>query len=176
MRIISDGTTLRAYYRFAGEAWTPYGEPALLASVPNPKIGVYANDSNATVTTRNDAVFDFFRITAGAAGHDGAGDDGGGRAAADGRTAGTPATSTVTLSTEAGATTEYKLGNGAYQNYTGPVTRVGRGHDGRDLPVARRRGQRRGREDGDGADRQDRADVDRVAERRHVHRSGAGRR
>ena len=65
MRITSDGTTLRAYYRFAGGAWTPYGEPAALAGVPNPKIGVYANDSNATVTTRNDAVFDYFRITPG---------------------------------------------------------------------------------------------------------------
>ena len=33
--------------------------------MPNPKIGIYANDSNATVTTRDDAVFDFFRIQAG---------------------------------------------------------------------------------------------------------------
>ena len=65
MRITSDGTTLRAYYRFEGEPWTPYGEPAALASVPNPKVGIYANDSNATVTTRDDAVFDFFRITPG---------------------------------------------------------------------------------------------------------------
>ena len=65
MRITSDGTTLRSYYRFAGGAWTPYGEPATLASVPNPKIGVYANDGNATVTTRDNAVFDFFRIQAG---------------------------------------------------------------------------------------------------------------
>ena len=70
MRIVSDGTTLRAYYRFAGEPWTQYGEPAALASVPNPKVGVYANDSNATVTSRDDAVFDYFRIAAGAAGHD----------------------------------------------------------------------------------------------------------
>ena len=42
-----------------------YGEPAALASVPNPKIGIYANDSNATVTSRDDAVFDYFRIEAG---------------------------------------------------------------------------------------------------------------
>ena len=65
MRIVSDGTTLRAYYRFEGGPWTPYGEPAALASVPNPKVGIYANDSNATVTSRDDAVFDYFRIDAG---------------------------------------------------------------------------------------------------------------
>ena len=33
--------------------------------MPNPKIGIYANDSNATVTTRDDAVFDYFRLTPG---------------------------------------------------------------------------------------------------------------
>ena len=65
MRITSDGTELRSYYRFEGGPWTLYGEPALLASVPNPKIGVYANDGNQTVTTRENAVFDFFRIEAG---------------------------------------------------------------------------------------------------------------
>ena len=43
----------------------PYGEPAALSGVPNPKIGIYANDSNAAVTTRDDAVFDYFRITPG---------------------------------------------------------------------------------------------------------------
>jgi PKD repeat protein/glucose/arabinose dehydrogenase len=66
MRITSDGTTLRAYYRFAGEAWTLYGEPAALASVPNPKVGVYANDGNQAVSVpRDNAVFDFFRIQPG---------------------------------------------------------------------------------------------------------------
>ena len=123
MRITSDGTTLRAYYRFDGGAWTLYGEPAALASVPNPKIGIYANDSNATVTTRNDAVFDYFRITAGLP-----------------DTTAPTTTSTLapptpdgqngwyrqnvvlTLATEAGATTQYKIGNGAFQAYSGPVT------------------------------------------------------
>ena len=120
MRITSDGTTLRAYYRFAGEAWTPYGEPALLASVPNPKVGVYANDSNATVASRNDAVFDFFRITAGLP-----------DTTAPVTTAAVApqpvggwntGNVTVTLSTEAGATTEYKLGSGTYQPYGAPIT------------------------------------------------------
>ena len=123
MRITSDGTTLRSYYRFAGGAWTLYGEPAALASVPNPKVGVYANDSNATVTTRNDAVFDYFRITPGLP-----------------DTTAPTTTSTLapptpdgqngwyrqnvvlTLATEAGATTQYKVGDGAFQNYSGPVT------------------------------------------------------
>ena len=68
LRIVSDGTTLRAYYRFDGDpGWTLFGEPAPLAGVgANPKIGIYANDSNATVTTRDDAVFEYFRVTAGA--------------------------------------------------------------------------------------------------------------
>ncbi len=123
MRITSDGTTLRSYYRFAGGAWTLYGEPAALAGVPTPKIGVYANDSNATVTTRNDAVFDYFRITPGLP-----------------DTTAPTTTSTLapptpdgqngwyrqnvvlTLATEAGATTQYKIGDGAFQDYSGPVT------------------------------------------------------
>ncbi len=120
MRITSDGTTLRAYYRFAGGPWTPYGEPAALASVPTPKIGVYANDSNATVTSRNDAVFDFFRITPGLPDT---------TAPTTTHTLAPPAPAsgwhagdaTVTLSTEPGATTQYKLGTGAFQSYTGPV-------------------------------------------------------
>ena len=74
-----------------------------LASVPNPKVGVYANDSNATVTTRDDAVFDFFRITAGAAGHHGADDDArAGAAPPDGRSGWNRGNVTVTLATEAG--------------------------------------------------------------------------
>ncbi len=121
MRITSDGTTLRAYYRFEGEPWTPYGEPAALASVPNPKVGVYANDSNATVTSRDDAVFDFFRITPGLPDT---------TAPTTTHTLAPPANAagwntgnvTLTLATEAGATTQYKLGSGAFQSYSGPVT------------------------------------------------------
>jgi cytochrome c len=121
MRITSDGTTLRAYYRFAGGIWTKYGEDAALASVPNPKIGIYANDSNATVTSRDDAVFDFFRIQAGLPDT---------TAPTTTHTLAPPAPAngwhngnvTLTLATEAGATTEYKLGGGAFQAYTGPVT------------------------------------------------------
>ncbi len=121
MRITSDGTTLRAYYRFDGEPWTPYGEPALLASVPNPRVGVYANDSNATVTSRDDAVFEYFRITAGLPDT---------TAPTTTHTLAPPAPAsgwhtgdvTLTLATEAGATTQYKLGAGAYQAYSGPVT------------------------------------------------------
>jgi cytochrome c len=121
LRITSDGTTLRAYYRFEGGPWTPYGEPAALASVPSPKIGIYANDSNATVTTRNDAVFDFFRIQAGLPDT---------TAPTTTHTLAPPAPAsgwhtgdvTLTLATEAGATTQYKLGGGAFQSYTAPVT------------------------------------------------------
>jgi PKD repeat protein/glucose/arabinose dehydrogenase len=120
LRITSDGTTLRAYYRFAGGAWTQYGEPASLASVPNAKVGLYANDSNATVTSRDDAVFDFWRIQAGLP---------------DTTPPSTTRTLTptpldgwnttdvtLTLSTEPGATTEYRIGGGAFQTYTGPLT------------------------------------------------------
>ena len=48
LRIASDGTTLRAYYRFDGGAWTPYGEPAALASVPNPKVGITPTTATRT--------------------------------------------------------------------------------------------------------------------------------
>ncbi|HWM09524.1 MAG TPA: PKD domain-containing protein, partial [Solirubrobacteraceae bacterium] len=125
MRITSDGTTLRAYYRFDGEPWTPYGEPALLASVPNPKIGMYANDSNATVTTIDDAVFDYFRIQAGLP-----------DTTAPTSTA-TPPGGTfsgpveVTLAaTDADSGVErieYRLDGGDWTEYTGPVTISGDG-------------------------------------------------
>jgi len=122
LRIVSDGTTLRAYYRFAGEAWTPYGEPAVLAAVPNPKIGIYANDSNATVTTRDDAVFDYFRITPGVPDttapqttHTVAPPD------PDGQAGWYRSAVGVTLATEAGATTEYRIGAGAYGPYNAPI-------------------------------------------------------
>lgn len=120
MRIVSDGTTLRSWYRFAGESWTQYGEPAALSSVPNPKIGMYANDSNATVTTRNDAVFDFFRITAGLP--DTTAPVTTASVAPDPVAGWNRGDATVTLSTESGATTEYKLGSGAFQPYTAPFT------------------------------------------------------
>ena len=64
-RIVSDGTTLRSYYRFEGGPWTLYGERRALSGVPTPKVGIYATDGNTTVTSRDNAVFDFFRITAG---------------------------------------------------------------------------------------------------------------
>jgi PKD repeat protein len=121
LRIVSDGTTLRAYYRFEGEPWTQYGEPALLASVPNPKVGLYANDANATVTSRDDAVFDFFRLTAGVPDTT-APVTTATVAPAAGASGWNTATAVLTLATEAGATTRYKVGDGAFQDYTGPVT------------------------------------------------------
>ena len=33
--------------------------------MPNPTIGVYANDGNQTVTTREQAAFDFFHLSEG---------------------------------------------------------------------------------------------------------------
>ena len=67
LRIVSDGTNLRAYYHFDGDAsWTQFGTATpLSAAGPSPKFGLYANDSNATVTSRDNAVFDYFRITTG---------------------------------------------------------------------------------------------------------------
>ncbi len=121
MRITSDGTTLRSYYRFAGGPWTLYGEPAALSSVPNPKIGMYANDGNQTVTTRENAVFDFFRIQAGLP--DSTAPTTTHTLAPAANAAGwNMGNVTLTLATEAGATTQYKLGTGAFQAYTGPVT------------------------------------------------------
>ena len=88
LRIVSDGTTLRAFYRPAGDGpWAPFGEPAPLAAVPNPKVGFYANDSNATVATRDDAVFDYFRLTPGAPDDTAPADDARARAGVAGRRA-----------------------------------------------------------------------------------------
>ena len=120
MRIVSDGTTLRAWYRFEGDAnWSRFGSDTPLASAgPAPKIGIYANDSNATVTTRDDAVFEYFRITSGAP------DSAAPTSAAT--TAGTgPVTVTVTGADEAGGSgldkLEYRLDGGAWTTYTQPV-------------------------------------------------------
>ena len=123
LRIVSDGTTLTASYRPVGGAWAPFGEPAPLSGVPNPKVGFYANDANATVTSRDDAVFEYFRLVPGTPDtappvteHALA------PAAPDGLAGWYKQAVTVELSTEAGATTEYKVGDGAYQPYTAPFT------------------------------------------------------
>jgi cytochrome c len=125
LRIVSDGTTLQAYYRFEGGPWTPYGEPAAVASVPNPKVGLYANDSNATVTSRDDAVFDFWRIQAGLPD------------TTPPTTTATPAGGTFTGPFEVTIdasddgsgveAVEYRLDGGAWTAYTGPVTISGDG-------------------------------------------------
>ena len=111
---------LTASYRPVGGEWAPFGEPAPLAGVPNPKVGVYANDSNATVASRDDAVFEYFRLVPGLPGHDAR------RstthtlapAAPDGQAGWYRSPVAVTLATEAGATTEYKVGDGAYAGRT----------------------------------------------------------
>jgi cytochrome c len=122
LRVTSDGTTLRAYYRFEGGPWTAYGEPAPLAGVPNPKIGIYANDANATVTSRDDAVFDYFRLTPGlpdttapTTTHTLA------PASPDGLDGWYKQDVQLTLASESGATTQYRIGSAAFQDYTGPV-------------------------------------------------------
>ena len=138
LRIVSDGTTLRAYYRFDGDpGWTLFGEPAPLSGVgANPKVGLYANDSNATVTTRNDAVFEYFRITPGVP------DTTAPTSAAalnpatpgPGGTYTGPVTVTLTGSDNTGGSgldkLEYRLDGGAWTTYTTPVpvSATGRAH------------------------------------------------
>jgi cytochrome c len=123
LRVVSDGTTLTASYRPVGGQWAPFGEPAPLSGVPNPKVGVYANDSNATVASRDDALFEFFRLVPGlpdatppVTTHTLA------PAAPDGQAGWYRSPVAVTLATEPGATTEYKVGDGAYQPYSAPFT------------------------------------------------------
>ena len=126
LRIVNDAGTLRAYYRPAGDGpWSPFGEPTPLSTVTNPKIGLYANDSNnANIATRDDAVFDYFRITSGlpdetapTTTHTLA------PAAPDGAQQWYRSPVQVTLATESGATTEYRIGtSGAFQPYTAPFT------------------------------------------------------
>ena len=123
LRVVSDGTTLRAYYRFDGDPWTLFGEPCAAGGVPNPKIGLYANDSNATVTSREDAVFEYFRVTAGVPDeeppttvHELDPPE------PDGENGWYVSPVQVTLSTEEDATTEYKVGDGEFQAYDGPFT------------------------------------------------------
>ena len=169
MRIISDGTTLRSYYKFAGEPWTLYGEPAALSTVPNPKIGVYANDSNADGDVARRRGVRLLPHHRGAAGHDRADDD-----------------------PHAGSRRHERLEHRRRDAHAGHRGRCHdavqarqrrlrcllgpgddqlRGHDRRDLPLDGRGGQRRDRQDGRGEDRQDGPDLHGDAERRHVHRT-----
>src|SRR5918992_1374052 len=97
IRVTSDGEMLRAEYREVGGEWAPFGEPAALANIPAPTIGVYANDGNQNISSRE-------------------------QAAPDGDNGWYVSPVRVTLSTEAGATTEYKVGDGAFQAYDGPFT------------------------------------------------------
>ena len=126
VRIVSDGTTLRAYYRFDGDpGWTLFGEPAPLAGVgPNPKIGLYANDSNATVTTREDAVFDYFRVTTGVP--DSTAPTSAATLDPPGGTSTGPVTVTLTGADNDGGSgldkLEYRLDGGAWTTYSTPVT------------------------------------------------------
>ena len=126
LRIVSDGTTLRAYYRFDGDpGWTLFGEPAPLAGVgANPKIGLYANDSNATVTTREDAVFDYFRVTAGVP--DTTAPTSAATLDPPGGTSTGPVTVTLTGADNDGGSgldkLEYRLDGGAWTTYSTPVT------------------------------------------------------
>ena len=123
IRVVSDGEMLRAEYRQVGGEWAPFGNPRAVATVPNPKIGVYANDGNQNVVSREQAAFDFFHLSAGEPDEeppttvhalDPAAPDG------DNGWYRTPVQ--VTLSTEAGATTEYRVGAGEFQPYAGPFT------------------------------------------------------
>ncbi len=120
LRIVSDGTNLRAYYHFDGDAsWTQFGTATpLSAAGPSPKFGLYANDSNATVTSRDNAVFDYFRITTG--GPDTTAPTSAATAAGTG-----PVTVTVTGADETGGSgldkLEYRLDGGAWTPYTTPV-------------------------------------------------------
>lgn len=123
IRVISDGEMLRAEYREVGGEWAPFGDPQALAGVPNPKIGIYANDGNQTVTTREQAAFDFFHLQAGEPDEEPpvtthALDP----ATPDGRDGWYVSPVQVTLSTEDGATTEYRTGAGDFQPYDGPFT------------------------------------------------------
>ena len=126
LRVVSDGTTLRAYYRFDGDpGWTPFGEPAPLAGVgANPKIGLYANDSNATVTTREDAVFDYFRVTTGVP--DSTAPTSAATLDPPGGTSTGPVTVTLTGADNDGGSgldkLEYRLDGGAWTTYSTPVT------------------------------------------------------
>jgi hypothetical protein len=123
IRVTSDGEMLRSEYRPVGGEWAPFGEPAPLANIPAPTIGVYANDGNQNVSTREQAAFDFFRLTSGPPDEEApetvAELD---PAAPDGEGGWYVSPVRVTLSTEERATTEYKVGDGAFQAYDGPFT------------------------------------------------------
>ncbi len=183
IRVTSDGTWLNAYYRRVGGTWQPFGQvnQTALAAIPNPKIGIYANDSNATVTTRDDAVFDFFRLTPGLP-----------DTTAPTTTATlNPAAPTgdegwytgpvaVTLASESGATTQYRVGSGAFQAYSGPVTLdddgthvlTFRSTDAEGNVEAEQVGDRQDRRHGPGLGGD--AESGRAGPRRHVRRARAG--
>ena len=123
LRVTSDGTTLRSYYKTDTGAWIAFGEPAPLSGVPNARVGLYANDSNATVATRDEAAFDFFHLAAGLPDTTAPTTTSTlAPPAPDGQNGWYRQNVVLTLATEQGATTQYKIGNGAFQAYSGPVT------------------------------------------------------
>jgi cytochrome c len=125
IRVVSDGTQLNAFYRAVDGDWAPFGDVDMtpIAAIPSPKIGIYANDGNQTVQSREQAAFDFFRLTAGVPDeeppttvHELE------PAEPDGENGWYVSPVRVTLSTEEDATTEYKVGDGQFQAYDGPFT------------------------------------------------------
>ena len=116
LRIVSDGTTLTASYRPVGGEWAPFGEPAPLSACRTRRSASTPTTPTRTwrrATTRRSSTSGSCQgcptprapVTTHALAP----------ARPTARPAGTDPPVGVTLATEAGATTEYKIGDGAYQ-------------------------------------------------------------
>ncbi len=126
LRFVSNGTSIQAQRSADGVAWSNTGSATNLTGLTNPKVALYATGSTAGAPAGGDspkvANFDWFKFNPLVAGSDTT-------APTTTRTV-TPAdhngwhTSDVELrlATEDCATTQYKIGDGAFQNYTGPIT------------------------------------------------------
>ncbi len=115
LRLTKKGNTYTGAISANGTDWVQ-APGSVTVALNNPALGLMAFGPAQAAPI--DVDFDYFRV--GARRHGGAGDDA--HAVAGRRSGGWHVTNpTLTLATEAGATTEYKLGDGAYQPYTAPV-------------------------------------------------------
>ena len=124
----SNGTTVQAQRSADGVTWTNTGNATNLTGLTNPRVALYATGSTAGAPAGEGphvAEFDWFKFNQ---------LDGGtdtmapttthtlAPAAPNGQNGWYTSNPELTFAAEDCATTQYKVGDGAFQNYTGPVT------------------------------------------------------
>ena len=136
LRIVSDGTTLRAYYRPVRRSWTPSASPRRWRRA-EPEDRPLRQRLQRDVMSRDNAVFDFFRLTAGLPDTTAPTTTHTLAPAAPGGSRLVPAERDGdALHRRRAPRPQYKLGAGAFQAYSGAGHLERRGHHGRS-PTAR---------------------------------------